>query len=111
MNSSSSSESVSPQNLFLTCWSEEVETDLGLNEMGGRIGPAEIAVGTTIDKHERARWYDADSDDLLFVGLFVGLLPAAIEAHEDEGGCGFFFCSSCLVTGASSSLSTSLSLS
>ena len=90
-----------------------METGLGLKEIGGRTGPAEIAVGTTMDKHERARWYDcsdADSDDLLFVGLFVGLLPAAIEAHEDEGGCGFFFCSSCLATGVSSSTS-SLSLS
>ena len=86
-----------------------METGLGLKEIGGRTGPAEIAVGTTMDKHERARWYDcsdADSDDLLFVGLFVGLLPAAIEAHECR-----FFCPSCLVTGSGDISSASLSLS
>jgi hypothetical protein len=85
-NSSSSSESVSPHN-FLTCCffsSSEAETGFGLKEIGGRRGPGAdtIALGTTMEKRERARCCDCDCFDP--AATTADLLPAAIEAHEDE---------------------------
>ena len=91
INSSSSSESVSPHN-FLTCFSfsrseAEAETgfglkEIGLKEMGGRRGrgAAEIAVGTTMEKRERARCVCCGSFDT----ATIDLLPAAIEAHDED---------------------------
>jgi hypothetical protein len=75
---------VSPHN-FLTCFffsrsEAETETGFGLNEGGGRRA-REAAVGTTMEKRERARCCASGCFD---AATTVDLLPAAIEAHEDE---------------------------
>ena len=57
-----------------------METGFGLKKMGGRRGgAADIAVGTTMEKRERVRCCGC-----CFDATTVDLLPAAIEAHEDE---------------------------
>ena len=86
---------MSPHN-FLTCFffsRSEAETGFCLKVIGGRRGrgAAEIAVGTTMEKRERARCCCCGCfDDAATVDL---LLPAAaIEAHEDDEDEGSFSC-------------------
>ena len=66
-----------------------METCFGLKEMGGRRGRVvvEIAVGRTMEKRDRARCCSCCGccfDSATGCATTADLLPAAIEAHEDE---------------------------
>ena len=80
---------MSPHN-FLTCCffsRSEAETGFGLKEIGGRRGPGAdtIALGTTMEKRERARCCCGCCCDCFDpAATTADLLPAAIEAHEDD---------------------------
>lgn len=78
---------MSPHN-FLTCCffsRPEAETGFGLKEMGGRRG-GRAAVGTTMENRERVRCGCCGCCDCCFdpAATLDLLLPAAIEAHEDD---------------------------
>ena len=112
---------MSPHN-FLTCFffsRSEAETGFGLKDMGGRRGGAggavvEIAVGTMMEKRERARCGCCGCDCFDAVttgtGTTVDFLPAAIEAHDDddEDDDGFFDRGTSSSSRSLTSLSTSL---
>ena len=83
--------------IFLTCcfFSSSragADTGFGLKEMGGRRGrgATEIAVGITMEKRERPRCCGCGCFDSATTVDLVGLLPAAIEAHDahdDDDSC------------------------
>ena len=83
---------MSPHN-FLTCCffsRSDAETGFGLKEIGGRRGPADTAVGTTMEKRERARCCCGCDCFGAATATMADLLPAAIEAHEDDEDEGSF---------------------